>query len=229
MALSVVQNSAVATASGNPSAAAASISPSSGNALIAFLLQDDGDIRTYTITDNIDGATGWSQAKYYNPGQAAGIWYKVNIPPGITGVTSTVNTGVESHNLIILEVSGFGTAITVDASDQLLDGVGTDSHKCSNAGISSGNEVLAVCCGVLGANGSECNPGSGYTEIPGSHTSPFFLRQHRIFSSGCTNETGAWTASDTRVATSVMALLSGNAVGGGGKVRRRQRMLLGVG
>jgi hypothetical protein len=214
MAIAFVQESTNA-ASGGTTTATPSISPTAGNALVVFITQSASGTRTYAPTDNIEGATGWTEAAYLNSSGTANVWFKANVPAGITTVTITASAAV-TFTAAVAEFSGFGTTITVDDSDTLLEGSSSNNHTCSTSGVSSGNEVLSVCAAVMSAAGTECNPGSGYTEVPNPLSQSQTLKQWKRFATGCTNEVGAWSNTGTaRIGKSVIALLSGNAGGGG--------------
>lgn len=202
-----------------------SISPTAGNALVVYVGQTGSAGRTYTVSDNVDGTTGWAQAVYNNPGRASGIWYKVNIPSGITTITVAAS-GTAGYQFAASEFSGMGTVITVDDSDSNNEAVGSDNHQASATGVSSSNEVIAAVAGVLTAAATECNAGTGYTEVinPSSATSRLFEWDILSAPSG---EVGAWTSTGTdRIGVSSIALLSGNASGGSSPVPPKSNVII---
>lgn len=219
MAIAQVQNSASASGAGTPTVASISLSPTAGNTVVVYVTQIVSNTRTYTVSDNIDGTTGWTQAVYLNPTGAAGIWYKQNVPSGITTITVTANTSTTTMSAAATEFSGMGTVTTRDAFDSLNETPTTsNTHTCSASGVTSANPVIAVCAGIFTASGGEINPGTGYNEVPTGFTSGSSLKQYQIFPSGCTSEVGTYTNTTTaRSGIGAIALLSGNAAAAGGK------------
>jgi len=220
MAIAFVQDSTITTGSGTPCSAAVSISPSAGNALIVTVTK----ITTLTqsiasVSDNIDGTTGWALAVEYFPStstnyRGASIWYKANVPSGVTTVTVT-GASVNVFDAMATEFSGLGTTITVQSTDTHSDST-VNSFTCSTAGLTYGSECLSVGAGALNGTSTECNPGGSYTEMPASQADAQRIRMYQLFASGCTNDTGPWSSTGTaRSGRSCMALFSGNAAAGG--------------
>ena len=212
MALAHVQDSTLVTSSGT--SAALSLSPTAGHTLIAFLGVSAATTRTFTVSDDVEGTTGWQTAVFFQDSgtnRVVAAYYKVAAPSGLTAVTITANA-TQTFKAAASEFSGFGGAVTVDASDSDVNPVASSVHDCSPAGVSSANPVLAVCAGVLTSVATECDPGTGYAEVPSGAASNNSLFQWRIFASGCTNEQGNWSSTGTnRVGVGAMALLSGAA------------------
>jgi hypothetical protein len=181
---------------------------SAGNALIVFVGQTSSATRTYTVSDNVEGTTGWTQAVYTNPGRATGIWYKANVPAGVTTVTVTPS-GASTYATQVIEVSDMGTTISVDASDSKNESPAvSDNHEASVAGVTSSNNVIAVVAGVLTASATGTNNGPGYTATLTGTTRLF---EYQIFSGGVSGEHGAWVSSGTdRTGVSSIVLLSGD-------------------
>jgi hypothetical protein len=233
MALAHVKDSAsVVVSSGNPSTANLTFTSTiaAGSTLVVVLSQAVVAARTYTVSDNIHGTDGWTKAIGVTSGATDQIWYRGNHSGGT--VTITVTHGQSSPLFITAaaELSGYGSAVTVEATDSLTEGVGATSHTCSASGVSSSNECFAFCVGHFGSGATECNPGTGYTEITPGYAQGQFLFQRRHFSSGCTNEVGAWTnTGSARAGISVIALLSAGVAGGGGAATHNSLLLLGVG
>lgn len=213
MAIAHVQDSsAVVTASGNPETASVAFGSNvtAGSMLVVFIAQFTSSVRTYTISDNVVGSTGWTKAKGIASSQEAEVWYRANHTGG--SVTISVTHGLSSTVFVAgaAEFSGLGATVTVDASDSLAEGSNLNSHTCSTSGITSANSVVAACSGVLGAIGTECNPGTGYAEVTSGFVNNSSCFQWKLFPSGCTSETGAWASTGTaRQGRSVIALLSG--------------------
>ena len=88
------------------------VAPSVGNLLVvAIFSRNDGG--SHTVSDNIDGTTGWVNAVEYGcyGTHNAAIWYKANIPSGITDIAITCNdVGGYGTGAVIHEVSGASTS-----------------------------------------------------------------------------------------------------------------------
>lgn len=185
------------------------LTPTAGNALIVCLGQSGSAIRTYTVSDDVEGTTGWVQIIYANPSRAAGIWAKQSAPSGITTITVTASAST-TFTASAMEWSGFAGTVTSLATDSLLEGATSTTHTCSAGGLTDASSLLAVTTGCLTAASTECAAGSGYTETPAGQANATALKQWQIFTSGCTSEVGTWTNTGTaRIAMSAIALVAG--------------------
>lgn len=219
MALAHVGDSAAVADVGG--VATIAYSPTPGNALAVYIAQTASASRTYSVGDNIDGATGWVQQIRNAPGQIVEIWTKANVPSGITTISVAASSDT-TFRAAASEFSGFGASITLEDADALNEGSASGSHACSASGVSAAKEVLAACVGLLNAAASECDPGSGYTEAPSGETHNQTIFQWRIFPNGVSNEVGAWSSTGTnRSGRSAMVLLSGG--GGEGRTTKNTR------
>lgn len=198
-----------------------------GNAIILFINYTATSTRTFTVSDNVVGSTGWTKAVDFGATLGPEIWYRANHDGGAVTITAGhASTG--AFLCSAAEFSGFGATITVDATDTFTDAGVTDNHASSDTGVSSANEVVAVIAGnAEGANFTDANgTASSYTEVPAATVNATVWAGFRVFASGATNETGAWVSTGTdRVANSVIALLSGPAAASSAC----HRSLLGVG
>jgi hypothetical protein len=94
--------------SGSANNVAVTVAPAAGNLLVLCAIEDTAGISS--VSDNIDGATGWIQVFDYAPTSThLGCWYKKNLPAGITTVTVTA-TGGQFITAIFHEVSGASTS-----------------------------------------------------------------------------------------------------------------------
>jgi hypothetical protein len=232
MALAFVQESqSLVASSGSPLTATITFNApiAAGSTLIIGISQAASGARTYTVSDNIHGSTGWTKAIGSAFTFQTEVWYRANHDGGT--VTITVGHGQATVGFWVsgTEWSGFGSTVTVDASDSLEEaGTGT-SHTCSTAGVTSTNDCVAFCAGTLSATATECNPGAGYTEVPTGIANNRVMIQYRQFASGCSGEVGAWSSTGTaRLGRSVIALLRGPA-GGGAPANNNNLLILGCG
>lgn len=224
MAIAFVKDSSavVAGSGGPPGTAAVSFGSNitAGNSLLCFVAQAASGNRTYSVADNVGGtwvkAVGVTNQTIGGGALGVEIYYCASSPGGSVTITVTQSSSLIAFNAAAAEFSGFGGTITVDASDSKNEnGVNSNNHDCSASGITSANPVLAVSSGCMSSTGTECNPGSGYTEVLNAFVGNRTLFQWQHFASGCTNEKAAWSNTGTaRQGLSVMALLSG--AGGGG-------------
>jgi hypothetical protein len=236
MALAHVQDSSsVVVSSGNPSTALITFGSAiaAGSTLVVLISQAATGARTYVVSDSIHGTTGWTKAIGVTTGVTNQIWYRGNHNGGTVTITVTHNDAATPLFLTAAcELSGYGSTVTVEATDSLTEAGVLNTHTCSTAGVSSSNECFAFCAGNLTSASTDCSPGTGYTEITPGYAQGQFLLQRRYFASGCTNEVGTWTNTGTaRIGRSAIALLSGPAGvgGGGGGSSIENLLLLGVG
>jgi hypothetical protein len=215
MAIAFVGESSNTSGSGNPSVATISYSPTAGNALILFLTQIAASDRTFTISDNIGGTTGWNIRRYVDAtSRLVAIGWKANVGSGVTTITVSASTSNTTFAAALAEFSGMGSAITEDTFDSLTESVSGLTHTCSASGVTSANPVIAACAGIFTNTVTECSPGSGYSEVPSGLVQNQTLKQYRIFASGCTSEVGTWTNTGaSRTARSTISLFSGAGAG----------------
>lgn len=187
-------------------------SPAAGNTLILCIGQVGTPSRTYEISDNIDGTTGWVQAKRFVgtvAAQVIEIWYKKNIPSGITDIDiNQVGTGV-NYRALVAEFSGFGSTVNVDSTGELEELVASDNHTCNTIAISITTDGLCVTAGVTSGTVTSTAAGSGFTEMPSGSTDNRTLFQWRVSSASFSSD-GPWSCVGTdRTGTSAMVMLGG--------------------
>lgn len=196
MAIAHVQTSGRILDNGaSPAVVTISFSPTAGNFLIVTINQrGSGSTRTYTVSDNIDGTTGWETDASINanPDRQVRIYWKKNIPSGITTITITVNTGNLNFDGMISEFSGMGATPVFVMGDSYDDATVANNHTCSDTPLTSVGETLGYCLGQLDVAATELNPGTNWTE-PNSLASARDIRQYQISSSGFSNEFGEFS------------------------------------
>jgi hypothetical protein len=221
VALAHVQSTGNIGASGGTLTAVLSFSGAvtAGNALFVIINSATGSsTRTYVVSDDVMGTTGWVRHVQRATSATLGneIWANPNHTGGTVTISVTHNAGSGPFTAAAIEFSGFGGTVNLDASDFLNDTNVADAHVCSTSGVSSANEVIAVCSCWLEAAATSQSAGSGYT-IVGSGGGQFMSGQWQHFASGCTNEQGAWTSVGTdRRGRGAIGLFSGVGGGGGG-------------
>jgi hypothetical protein len=122
-------SSAKGTGSGS-SSCSVTVSPTAGNALIVWLTSTGGNSANYTVSDNIDGTTGWNKITFTTT-KVACFW-KTSIPSGITTLTCNAGSGATYATAVSHEVSGLvSTPFTTG------ENLGTNSTQTANPVTSS--------------------------------------------------------------------------------------------
>lgn len=88
------------------------VAPSATHCLAVFICGNNGSVANHIVSDNIDGTTGWNVIRGADTftGKAS-MWYKFNIPAGITTITCTGGTSTVDTVGIVHEITGV-TAFT---------------------------------------------------------------------------------------------------------------------
>lgn len=103
---------------------ATAVSPSAGNLLVIAMATYLADVSS--VSDNIDGITGWTKinSSASGNGSVVAMWYKENIPTGITTVTATA-IGGQYVTAIIHEVSGASQTAAYTGESAVLASIAT--------------------------------------------------------------------------------------------------------
>jgi hypothetical protein len=102
------------TPSGNV-ATIACTSTTAGNLLALTIHIQSSSVTVSSVTDNLGGT--WTQAvPLLTSGSDTEIWYRPNIPAGITSVSATMTTGT-SYDASVVQVAGLATAGPVRATN----------------------------------------------------------------------------------------------------------------
>jgi len=208
----VFENNSSAVTTGSVTSANISYTPQAINSmLVVFVGMFGSGVRQFSVSDNIEGSTGWKEVKQYNPDQYVGIFYKENIPNGITTITVQQTGATAAWVMVCAEFSGMGNNVGLDATDSNTDPSSSSTHFGSAFGISSPtvSDLVVVAAGQLEATATECSPGSGYNEVPTGFANNNKLFQYKIISGPAILEKGGWTNTGTaRVANSIIGILS---------------------
>ncbi len=121
---------------------------SEGSMIVVYVALHNVATRTFTVTDDVDGAYG-DPVIYTNPYYGVGLWRKANHTAGDTTITVVHNGASSAFYAGASEFSDFGATPVTDATDSLAEAANTDNHTCSASGVTSSNECIAVCAGVL--------------------------------------------------------------------------------
>lgn len=88
---------------------AITVSPTAGNTLAVLVGGYSGAVANLTVTDNIDGSTGWTANVVRSPDTStckATLFMKSNMPAGVTSITCTSGAGSSRTYGIAHELTG---------------------------------------------------------------------------------------------------------------------------
>jgi hypothetical protein len=113
---SLVAQSPNTTATPAGAVATVACAPSSAHNLAALIIHIQSSSTTVTsVTDNLGGT--WLQAaSLLTSGSSTEVWYRPDIPAGITSVAATMSAGT-SYDGLVVEVAGVATASPVRATN----------------------------------------------------------------------------------------------------------------
>jgi hypothetical protein len=205
----LVQTVGPTLATGTPPTVPFTISPTAGNALVVMIAQSTASARTYSVIDSDDtDGSEWTKAVGGSDGSRyTEIWYRANIPAGITSVTVKHNQSSTTFYAEVQEWNGFGSAITVEDSDTALEGGSSDNHYCSVTGVTTTEDVVAFAVGLLSSAATECYAGNRFTEI--AFTNGTYLFQYRKMPAGGWTIGDWWSSGTDRTGQGAIALLKG--------------------
>lgn len=215
MALSHVQSvNSMVIATGSPLTSILTFptTVTSGNAIIVQVTQQGSSTRTFTCSDDVDGAyTTLKDASDFVPGEQNKTWifYKENHTGGTVTITVTHSNSSADFAATAAEYAGFGSAISVAANDKLTDPSTATTHAASPEGVSHGGDCLAIVQGsTSGPNFTDSVAGTGYTKIPSGYSNTDYYFAYQIYASGVTADTGQWTSTGAaRQCTTIIYLL----------------------
>lgn len=138
--------------------ASVSITPASGEMLVAIACEYGASVNNGTVSDNLSSA-GWTKVTSDVETSAGGIgiaiWYLANASPSITTVTFTRSTGTSYNTLIVHRVSGVSTS-TPFTSGEAATAKSSGATSLATGGVSNATANSIYFAGVV--NGSGNNP-----------------------------------------------------------------------
>lgn len=167
-------------------------------------------VRTFVVSDDIVGTTGWVRHARYSGAGGPEIWVHPSHPGGAVVVTVTHNNNNGDFRCAGAEIDGFGGTVTLVDSDIFLDPATTLTHYCADPGLTSVANVFALAAGgAMGSSMTDSSVPTGWTDI----TSGIWLMfGGKDFPTGLTADRAEWASTGTvRVSRGVMVLLSGAA------------------
>jgi len=148
------------------------VAPTSGNLLVVCVGEYGSTADDSSISDDIDGSTGWTKVvRVARTNYSCVVWYKKNIPSGITAVTFTKSTSSSYYTAIVHEVSGASTSSPFTTGESSSNnGTSTTNPTSGSATTATSNSILFACVSnadpsatsLYTANGTGSTPSSGW-------------------------------------------------------------------
>ena len=121
------------------------VSPTAGSCLVVALAEYTSSADNSSISDNVGSTTGWTKVvRAVNTDGCVVLWYKANIPSGITSVTYTKSTGASYYNVHVFEITGANTSTPFTTGES---STATGSSSSANSGTvttATANSVLVA-------------------------------------------------------------------------------------
>lgn len=119
------------------------VSPTVGSCLSTGIAEYQSTADNTSISDNVEGTTGWTKVIRSVSGDGSVVlWYKKNIPAGITTITYTRSTGASYYNIHIHEISGASTTAPFTTGE-------SSSASGSSSTANSGTVTTATANSIL--------------------------------------------------------------------------------
>lgn len=107
------------------------VSPTAGSCLVVPVAEYASTADNATVADDVGGTNGWVKAiRAVNTFGSVMLWYKANIPSGITTITLTHSTTTSYYNLHVCEITGADTS-TPFTSGEVSSATGESSSANS--------------------------------------------------------------------------------------------------
>lgn len=136
--------------------ASVSITPASGEMLVAISCEYGASVNNGTVSDDLSSA-GWTKVTSDVETTAGGIgiaiWYLANASPSITTVTFTRSTGTSYNTLIVHRVSGVSTS-TPFTSGEASTGKNAGATSLATGNVSNGTANSIYFAGVVTGSGN---------------------------------------------------------------------------
>lgn len=207
-----VQDSAVTTVTAPTATGTVAITPTAGNLLVVFV---SGGITTNSgnVSDDVEGTQNWMRLASISglAQREVAIWIKLEAPNGLTTITVT-SIGFDTYEFAASEFSGLGKSQRLYVGDQVSDVTSQTTHQGSALGMTFTTSTIFVVAGRINSVQTECNPGTGYTEVPSGYTNGQHLYQWKIAPGAINAEVGAWsnTGSPAPSVTAMVAIRGGS-------------------
>lgn len=200
--MATVVQTAIGAFSGTTATAIFSSPVTAGNAIIvlrtSWEFDESGSVRTYTVTDNKGGTNADYVAisdqyidPLYSPLWSHQIWGIANSAGGSGTAVTVTASEAETGLILVAEISGLGSSLTVDGEQIYVSGSGTAVVGAAKTPSAAGIHLVLV--GAL----SESPPavtaaGSGWTLVGGGTSAEFRLAMlHRPAVNGVSQSAAA--------------------------------------
>lgn len=175
---------------------ATTVAPTAGSLLFLCVSQASGTSDTAsTVSDNIDGTTGWVKIDTITETTGIGIgltlYYKKNVPSGITTVTFTPSSGFGYTNVMIHEVTGASTTAPFTTGEKSMTKVSAGGTSQATASLTNSvaNSIFFACL----TSSTGANPATLALNASGTTTTSWALKSSTL--SQETNGSANWAAS----------------------------------
>ena len=128
------------------SSVSVTVSPSAGSCLAVGVAEYDSTTDNTSISDDIDGTTGWVKViRIASVSDSVVLWYKANIPAGITAITLTRSTGATYYNCHVHEISGANTTTPFTTGESAsASGSGTTANTGTVTTATANSIMVAI-------------------------------------------------------------------------------------
>lgn len=122
------------------------VSPTAGSCLAVAVAEYQSTADNTAISDNIGSTTGWTKVVRAVTGDGSVVlWYKANIPSGITTVTLTRSTGATYYNCHVHEITGANTSTPFTSGESsTATGSGTSANTGTVTTATANSIMIAI-------------------------------------------------------------------------------------
>ena len=132
------------------------VSPTAGSCLAVGVAEYQSAADNTSISDNVDGTTGWTKAiRAANSDGSVVLWYKKNIPSGVSSVVLTRSTGASYYNCHVIEISGANTSSPFTTGESSS---ATGSSSTANTGTVTTATANSILVGITTPSDEGINP-----------------------------------------------------------------------
>jgi len=222
--MATVVQTAIGAFSGTTATAIFSSPVTAGNAIIvlrtSWEFDESGSVRTYTVTDNKGGTNDDYVAisdqyidPLYSPLWSHQIWGIANSAGGSGTAVTVTASEAETGLILVAEISGLGSSLTVDGEQIYVSGSGTAVAGPAKTPSAAGIHLVLV--GTLSMSPPAVTAvGSGWTLVGGGTSAEFRLAMlHRPAVSGV-SQTATATLSEAPDGWGLIHVVLLDAVGG---------------
>lgn len=140
---------------GSGTSCTVTVSPTAGNLMVVVIAGYLGTVSNHAVSDNIDGTTGWVAIAEIASASAANnisMWYKKNVPSGVTTLTLDGGASTLAINGNAHEVSGCSTTAPFTSGEYSATSsspVATTNPVTGSATNATANSIFFACCGNI--------------------------------------------------------------------------------